>query len=154
MTRQKPVRQTNICSQAKRKSFRASRIVRSGFTLLELMLVLAILVVLAGVVGVNIFGAQDDANAKATEVQLQSLKDNIKLYRLKVSQMPDTLDALVNGPSDAAMKARFGQPIIDAVPKDAWGNDIKYTLNGSTFELRSGGPDGQTGSDDDVVVNG
>ena len=149
MSRQKPV-----VRGANYRRHSAARMVRHGFTLLELMLVLAILVVLAGVVGVNIFGAQDDANRKTTEVQLQSLKDNIKLYRLKTNQMPDTLDALVNGPSDATAKAKFGQPIIESIPKDAWSNDIKYTLNGSSFELRSGGPDGQTGNDDDVVVNG
>lgn len=150
MNRQYPLRRH--AASVGRSSRRG--LVRRGFTLLELMLVLAILVVLAGVVGVNIFGAQDDAYNKTTEMQLQGLKDNIKLYRLKTNAMPDSLDALVNGPSDATLKAKFGNPIIDEVPKDAWGNEINYTLNGGSFELRSGGADGQTGSDDDVVVSG
>lgn len=138
----------------KRRPTNLKRHARRGFTLLELMLVLAILVVLAGVVGVNIFGAQDEAYTKTTETQLQSLKQSIAAYRIRTSQLPDSLDALVNGPSDAAKKAKFGAPIIEEVPKDAWGNEINFSLNGGKYELRSGGADGQMSTDDDVVVNG
>ena len=154
MNRQYLRRRNAACRGISRAGSSRRGLVRQGFTLLELMLVLAILVVLAGVVGVNIFGAQDDANNKVTEMQLQGLKDNIKLYRLKTNEMPDSLDSLVNGPSDATAKAKFGKPIIEEVPKDAWGNEINYTLNGGSFELRSGGADGQTGSEDDIVVTG
>jgi general secretion pathway protein G len=138
----------------RRRPTRGTQALRRGFTLLELMLVLAILVVLAGVVGVNIFGAQDEAYAKTTETQLQSLKQSIAAYRIRTSQMPESLEALVNGPSDPAKKAKFGSPIIEEVPKDAWGNEISFTLNGSKYELRSAGADGQANSDDDVVVTG
>lgn len=127
---------------------------RSAFTLLELMLVLAILVVLAGVVSYNIFGAQDDAYAKTTLTQLQNLKQAVTMYKLKVNEMPDSLESLVNGPSDPNKKAMFGSAILDEVPKDAWGNDITYSLNGNKFEIRSAGIDGQVNSDDDLVVAG
>ncbi len=132
---------------------RKNRAVRSAFTLLELMLVLAILVVLAGVVGYNILGTQDTAFTQTTETQLQGLRNNIVMYRLRVNQMPDSLDALVDGPSDSDKKATW-QPIITEVPKDAWGNDITLSVNGNKFELRSAGADGQMNSDDDVVVEG
>lgn len=136
----------------RKKSLRRSA-TRSAFTLLELMLVLAILVVLVGVVSVNIFGTQDTANSQLTERQLVSLKDSIKMYRLQVNKMPQSLDDLVNGPSDASKKGTW-RPIIEEIPKDAWGNDITFTVSGNTFELRSAGADGQTNSDDDVIVKG
>jgi general secretion pathway protein G len=117
------------------------------------MLVLAILVVLAGVVGYNIFGAQDEAYTKTTQTQMQNLKSSVKMYRLQTNKMPDTLEALVNGPSDSSGKGKFNA-IIEEVPKDAWGNDFKYELQGNTYELRSGGADGQLNSDDDVIVKG
>lgn len=127
---------------------------RSGFTLLELMLVLAILVVLGGVVIVNIGGAQDDAYQRTTQVTLDNLKNSIRMYRVKVNQMPESLEELVSGPSDPNKKAMFGEPIIEEIPKDGWGNDLTYTLNGNEFEIRSAGKDGQVNSDDDIVENG
>jgi general secretion pathway protein G len=127
---------------------------RAAFTLLELMLVLAILVVLVGLVGVNIFNTQDDANASLTKTQLEGLKKNVALYKLKANSFPDSLDALVNGPSDPAKKAMFSGGIIDEVPSDAWGNEIVYKQSGNGFELRSAGRDGQMNSDDDIVVEG
>ena len=144
---------TQLASRQLRRQ-RVGRQSRAAFTLLELMLVLAILVVLAGVVSFNIFGAQDDAYAKTTLSQLQSLKQGVTMYRVKVSEMPESLDALVSGPSDPNKKAMFGSPVIPEVPKDAWGNDFVYTLNGNKFEIRSAGIDGQMNSDDDLVVEG
>ncbi|WP_164103086.1 type II secretion system protein GspG [Candidatus Laterigemmans baculatus] len=127
---------------------------RKGFTLLELMLVLAILVVLGGVVIVNIGGAQDDAYQRTTQVTLDNLKTSIRMYRVKVNQMPESLDELVNGPSDPDKKALFGSPVIEEVPKDGWGNELTYTLSGNEFEIRSAGKDGQVNTDDDIVENG
>lgn len=127
---------------------------RRGFTLLELMLVLAILVALAGVVFVNIFGAQDAAYRRTTQTQLQSLKSNVQMYRLNVNAMPESLENLVTGPNDSSKKEAWSGPIIDEVPTDAWGNDLIYELNGNKYTIRSAGPDGQINSDDDVVVEG
>lgn len=135
------------------RNMKRSRRHRSAFTLLELMLVLAIVVVLAGVVGYNILGQADDANAKVTLSQLQNLKNAVTMYKLKVNEMPDTLEALVNGPSDPNKKAMFGSPVMSEIPKDAWGREITFTANGNKFELRSAGIDGQMNSDDDIIVS-
>lgn len=127
---------------------------RRGFTLLELMLVLAILVVLAGVAITNISGTQDDAYQRTTQVTLDNLKNSVRMYRVKVNEMPESLEALVAGPSDPNKKAMFGSPIIDEIPKDGWGNDFTYTLTGNEFEIRSAGKDGQVNTDDDIVEKG
>ena len=127
---------------------------KAGFTLLELLLVLAILVVIGGIVTVNIGGAQTEAKINATKTQLNSLKSNIQMYVIRLNGLPDSLQALVDGPSDAAKKAKWVAPIINEVPHDAWDNPLVYTLNQGQYEIRSGGPDGQVNSDDDILVEG
>jgi len=126
---------------------------RSGFTLLELLLVLAILVVLGGIVLVNFGGAQDDANVKATQAQLNALKQAIQMYQIRMNTLPKAIDELKDGPNDSAKKAKWTGAIIDTIPDDAWGNPITYTLKGNSFELRSGGLDGQSNTEDDLTVS-
>jgi len=125
-----------------------------GFTLLELLLVLAILVVIGGIVGTNLIGAGAAANADATRTQLNSLKSSIQMYQIRMNSLPQTLEELRDGPSDAAKQAKWVAPIINEIPTDAWGNEIKYQINGNAYELRSNGIDGQSNTDDDIVVNG
>ncbi|WP_237607217.1 type II secretion system protein GspG [Roseimaritima sediminicola] len=132
---------------------RPNRPSRRGFTLLELLLVLAILVVLGGFVLTNFINVGEGANADITTTQMNALKGNIQMYKINNKAWPETLEQLRDGPSDPAKKARF-TPIISEIPTDAWGKPITYTLNGNTFELRSGGIDGQMNTDDDLVVTG
>ncbi len=127
---------------------------RSGFTLLELLLVLAILVVLGGIVLVNFTGAQQDANVNATQTQLNSLKQSVQYFQIRMNTLPKSLEELKDGPSDAAKKAKWTAPIISEIPADAWGNEISYSTKGNSFELRSGGVDGQINTDDDIIVSG
>lgn len=136
----------------RRKTNSAARRQRSGFTLLELLLVLAILVVLGGIVIVNVGGTQQQANNDATKTQLKMLKSNVQMYQLRMNSLPETLEALRDGPNDAAMKAKWVAPIITEIPTDAWGNTLVYSVQGNEFEIRSGGIDGQTNTDDDIVV--
>ena len=127
---------------------------RSGFTLLELLLVLAILVVLGGIVGGNMIGAQKEANRDATQVQMDNIKNVIKRYQLRMNSLPETLEALRDGPSDAEKKKKWVEPMLEKIPTDAWQNPFIYSINGSTFELRSNGIDGQQNTDDDIIVTG
>lgn len=138
-------------SNLPRRSVRPSR---AGFTLLELLLVLAILVVIGGIVTVNIGGAQAEAKINATKAQLNSLKNNIQMYQIRMNTLPETLEALRDGPSDAASKAKWIAPIITTIPTDAWENPLEYNVNGNTYEIRSGGLDGQMSTEDDIVVEG
>ncbi|TWU41905.1 type II secretion system protein GspG [Novipirellula artificiosorum] len=125
-----------------------------GFTLLELLLVLSILVVIGGIVMVNIGGASKEANVNATKTQLNSLKNSIQMYQIRMNSLPETLEALRDGPSDSAKKDKWIAPIINEVPNDAWENPLVYSVNGNTYEIRSGGIDGQVNTDDDIVVEG
>lgn len=127
---------------------------RAGFTLLELLLVLAILVVIGGIALPNFLGAGQEAKANATKVQLNSLKQSIDLFQVRMNKLPETLEELRDGPSDAAGKAKWVAPIISEIPTDAWENALTYTKNGNTYELRSAGIDGQVNTDDDVILEG
>lgn len=131
---------------------RANSTRRSGFTLLELLLVLAILVVLGGIVLVNFGGAQDEANVKTTMTQLNSLKQAVQFYQIRMNTLPKSLDELKDGPSDSAKKSKWTGPILTEIPTDAWGNTINFTLKGNSYELRSAGLDGQLNTDDDITL--
>lgn len=127
---------------------------RTGFTLLELLLVLAILVVIGGIALPNFLGAGQEAKANATRVQLNSLKQSIDLFQVRMNKLPETLEELRDGPSDSAGKAKWVAPIITEIPTDAWENPLTYSKNGNTYELRSAGIDGQVNTDDDVLLEG
>ena len=137
-----------------RRQVRRGRSARRGFTLLELLLVLAILVVIGGIVGTNLIGASAAANADATRAQLNSLKNNIQMFQIRMNSLPQALEELRDGPSDAAKQSKWVAPIITEIPADAWGNEISYTVNGNSYELRSPGIDGQSNTDDDLIVTG
>lgn len=126
---------------------------RAAFTLLELLLVLAILVVITGIVMVNLGGAQEEAYIGSATTQMRGLKGNIDHFKLRIGTVPESLDELRDGPSDAAKKAKWTAPIVEDIPVDPWTNPYQYTKNGNTFELRCAGPDGQMSTDDDIVVD-
>ncbi len=113
---------------------------------------LAILVVLGGIVATNVIGTDKAAKADLTLTQLKMLKTNIDMYQIRIGGLPQTLEELRDGPSDAAKKARWVDPIITEIPKDGWGNDLDYKVSGNGYELRSGGIDGQLNTEDDITV--
>ncbi len=145
--------QTNLACVRRPHARVASRR-RKGFTLLELLLVLSILVVIGGIAIMNLGGAQEDAYRDSTTTQLNSVKQAIERYRIKLGSLPETIEALKDGPSDAAKKAKWTRPILDAIPNDAWGNPLVYSLNSGKYEIRSAGPDGQVNTDDDITAEG
>lgn len=133
---------------------RRRRPARVGFTLLELLLVLTILVIIGGLVGTSLVGVLADSKADTSKIQMQELKKNIDLYQIRIGGLPDDLNDLKDGPSDPSKKAKWTRSIMPSIPKDAWDNDFVYTVKGGSYELRSGGEDGQVNTDDDVVVEG
>ncbi len=115
---------------------------QAGFTLIEIMVVVAILGVLVALVGPQIFGQQKEANVKATKVQIRSIEGALDLYRLKYNQYPETLESLVNPPE--------GDPFMKNAPKDAWGNEFEYAGGADGYKITSMGPDRKLGSSDDI----
>ena len=110
----------------------------AGFTLIELMVVIAIIAMLATIVGINLGGQVDESNVAGAKAQINNFETGLMAYKLKHKKFPASLDALVNPPS--------GEPFMDSIPKDPWNNDYVYTLEGSRdYEIISYGADGVSG---------
>jgi len=134
---------------------------REGFTLIEMLLVLAILVILAGLVGPRILGSQKKADINTTRAQIGGLKMSLEHYALEMKTFPSTedgLQALIKEPSDPDDADRWGGPYLDAdqMPQDPWGHEYQYEYPPSHSErdfpdIWSFGPDGEDGTDDDIV---
>ncbi|MCE4537067.1 type II secretion system major pseudopilin GspG [Pelomonas sp. P7] len=122
----------------------------SGFTLLELLVVMVIIGLLAGYVGPKFFGQIGKSEVKATKAQIDALQKSLDQYRLDVGHYPSTeqgLSALVIKPADEAKWA--GPYLSKAVPQDPWGHDYQYRSPGEhgEYDLLSFGRDGRPGGE-------
>ncbi len=134
----------------KRRMCSRSRL-RRGFTLLELLLVLVILVVIAGF-GIQAFnGTRERAKKQQAKITLGMLSTMLKQYQMEVNNLPSALAALHEMPSDIADPSNWVKKSDKPIPLDPWEHPYEYKLNGSEFELRSLGPDGQSGTEDDIT---
>jgi general secretion pathway protein G len=129
---------------------------RKAFTLIELLVVIVILGILAAIVVPRITGRVDQAKIEATKVQMKAIKDALEQYKLDNGFYPTTeqgLKALVEKSNTPPVPTRWRQ-YLDKVPKDAWDHDFIYVSPGVNrpFELRSMGPDGKEGTEDDIDV--
>lgn len=128
---------------------------KQGFTLIELMVVVVILGILAGLVVPRIMGRPEEARRMKAKVQLESIETALKLYKLDNGVYPSTeqgLDALVEPPAVGELPARWRQGGYlekRTVPRDPWGNDYVYLSPGlrGEFDLISFGHDGQPGGE-------
>src|SRR3954468_9251031 len=101
-----------------RRRFNSQR--NAGFTLMEVLLVLVILVVLASM-AVNVFwGAQEKADRNAAMTQVGFYARAADRYRLDMKKYPGNLQELITKPGDAAAASRWGGPYMDKVAKDPW----------------------------------
>jgi general secretion pathway protein G len=128
---------------------------RPGFTLIEVLLVLAILVVLGAIVGVNVMNAQRRAQSDTAKAQISSLESLVQQYALDVGGFPTTeqgLPALSAAPNDLRNPAKWRGPYSDKeIPDDPWGNPYQYDLQGDQVRIWSYGPDRQNGTADDIT---
>ena len=121
-----------------------------GFTLLELLVVLVVLGLLAGIVAPRYFSQLGRSEAKVARAQIEGLAKALDLYRLEVGRYPSSeqgLQALVTAPSD---EARWTGPYLQKkVPDDPWGHPYIYRYPGESneYDLLSLGKDGQPGGD-------
>lgn len=122
-----------------------------GFTLVELLVVLAILGLLAGLVGPQVMKFLGSSKTKTADLQISDLGATLDLYRLEVGSYPSTsegLEALVSDPGNAPS---WNGPYLKKaqVPKDPWGNDYQYRSPGQNgaYDIWSLGADGRDGGD-------
>jgi general secretion pathway protein G len=139
-------------------SGRRTRGVPGGFTLLEVLLVLVILVTLAGLAVGTYDGIRRGANIKAARTQIGLFESQLALYQMALTTYPGTdqgLEALRNPPTDLVNPDSWEGPYLDKpVPLDPWGNPYQYLCPGKSnpdkYDLWSFGPDLTDGTADDI----
>jgi general secretion pathway protein G len=126
-----------------------------GFTLIELMVVIVILGILAGLIVPRIMGRPDEARQAKARIQIESMETALKLYKLDNGSYPTTeqgLQALVEAPEvgELAQSWREGGYLEKGkIPKDPWNNEYIYLSPGTQgdFDLISYGADGELGGE-------
>jgi general secretion pathway protein G len=132
---------------------RKSRGRRGAFTLIELLLVLVILAILAGIVVPKFIGRSEQAKVAAAKSDISNLKTSLGTFEIDNGRFPSTeegLQALVDKPNGDLPNWKRG---IDKVAPDPWGHPYIYRNPGTgnkEFDLLSVGPDGQEGTADDI----
>lgn len=123
----------------------------AGFTLIEIMVVIAIIGILATLIVPNIMGRPDEARITAAKHDVGSINQALKLYRLDIGRYPTTeqgLRALVEKPSAEPIPQNWKTGgYLSQVPKDPWGNIYTYSNPGTRGEIDviSYGADGKPG---------
>lgn len=148
-------------SRLPRSSSRRAKSVSRAFTMLEIMVVLAILGLLVAVLARNVIRDLDRGQSQGAELFVKStLSLPLTTYRIDNGSYPTTaqgLDALIRRPQ--AGGERWKGPYMDApggkIPLDPWGQAYEYrypgTNNPTGYDLFSKGPDQQAGTEDDVA---
>ena len=129
-----------------------------GFTLIELLVVLAILGLLAGLVGPQVMKVLGGAKPKAARLQVEDLGAALDIYRLEVGRYPSShegLVALIEKPGDAP---NWNGPYLKKkkIPKDPWGFEYQYRAPGENgdydlYSLGSDNAEGGEGEAQDIV---
>ena len=129
---------------------------RSAFTLIELLLVLAILGVIMSMVVPNLLGRQKYANIDATRGSVKGAEQAVRMYALdhlgEYPSMAEGFRVLIEAPR--SNDSRWRGPYLSSFPQDAWGNDLLYQFPSkhapSEFDVYSAGPDKAPGTEDDI----
>ena len=122
------------------------RNLKKAFSLIELMVVIIILGLLAGFVLPNLIGKSDEAKEKLVCIQMKSVAQTLKMYKLDYSSYPSTKEGL---------KALVDKKYFEEakLPKDSWDNKYVYLNTNNSFELVSSGADKKENTKDDIYYS-
>src|SRR5438128_2364386 len=102
---------------------------RSGFSLIEIMVALAILVILGAIAGYSINKVRESTKKTAVRESLKVIRNNIEMYNTDTGQYPETLDDLVRPPANEAAAKDWHGPYVEKKNlKDPWGKKYIYKL--------------------------
>lgn len=133
---------------------------RSGFTLIEIMVVLVIIGILMALVVPNVIGRPDEARITVAKADLQAVASALDMYKLDNYDYPSTqqgLEALVNKPSGSPEAKHWKEGgYLKKLPVDPWGNPYQYLYPGThgAYDLYSVGPKGKPGQPDAQTMIG
>lgn len=134
---------------------------RRAFSLIELLIVIAILLAIGGLVVVNLLPAKDQADIDLTRVQIDTFEQAMKRFKLDMKRWPSEEEGVKALWSSAALEdeedeANWNGPYLEKpAPKDTWGGEWIYRnpseiREGAPYDIVSMGPDGEEDTDDEV----
>lgn len=129
---------------------------QAGFTILEVMVVLAILGLLASMVAGNLLGNQDDAKIQKAAIDVKNIESNLQMYKLKTGYYPTTeqgLEALVTKPEIEPIPRSYPTGgFLNSLPLDPWDQPYELVYPGEmgVIDVFSKGPDQQADTEDDI----
>ncbi len=123
---------------------------REGFTLIEMMLVLVIIGLIVGMGAVAFGPRQRRAEILATRGTIRVIGGAIDMYHLDNGRYPASPQGLVTA---EGWEQNWAGPYLQngRIPLDAWSRDIAYSKTDIGYQLTSSGPDGQSGTSDDLT---
>jgi general secretion pathway protein G len=123
----------------------------SGFTLIEMMIVMAIIALIAGFVGTKVMRRFDESKVSATKIQIKQIGVILDDFRRVCGFYPTTeqgLDALAKAPTSGRLCKNYDpEGFIKRVPQDAWSRDFVYVSDGNKYNIKSLGADGKEGGE-------
>lgn len=131
---------------------RITRAAERGMTLIEIMVVLVIIGLIASAVAVNVIGRQKEAQLQKAKTDVQNIANQgVDAFRVMRGRYPTTEEGL-----KILVQEQFLRPnSSDGTLKDPWGKEYIYLYPGQahpdSFDVKSSGPDGQPGTEDDIV---
>lgn len=140
----------NQMNSTNQKRRRGQKRRQRGLTLIEILVVVTILGLIAGIVGITVANQLEDAKVDTANVQIKNIGDALELYKIKFNRYPTTAEGL-----QALTKPPGGKkPLMENIPKDPWDADYIFvcpgTHNNSKFDLQSKGADGVADTEDDI----
>lgn len=133
---------------------------RGGFTLIEVMIVIAIVLALTGLIGVAVFSRRDEAKKDTAKIELNNIKSAMMLFRNDFDRWPTDQEGVKvlwdkTVLDSEAETTKWKEYLNEPMPKDRWGNEWGYRQKSehgdeSKYDLWSFGPDKQEGTDDDI----
>jgi general secretion pathway protein G len=135
---------------------------RRGFSLIELLIAIAILLAIGGLVVVNLLPAKEGADVDLTKAQIDQFANAIKFFKIDMKRIPTeeeglavlwSKDALENEEDEANWKRAY---LEEPMPRDTWGNEWIYRAPSEVsesleYDIISMGPDGEEDTDDDIT---
>ncbi len=119
---------------------------RAGFTLIEILVAVAIIGILGTTAAIGIPRILENAKIKSAKVGVDNLKAAVVAYNIEKGKYPNDLKALVEASGDDEPIVEGGEGAL----YDPWGTEYKYEKKGRRFAVISAGPDGEFGGDDDI----
>ena len=125
-----------------------TRAAARGFTLIEMLVVIAILAMLAGLVGPAVMGRFGDAKIKNARVQACEIEKTLDIFKLDVGRYPNNNEGLKALTANPGSVAGWNGPYLKGeVPADSWGNPYQYSNAGGKMDVFSLGADNAPGGE-------